>query len=512
MKMYIWGLDGASFDLINKLMKAAKLPNFSKLVKECAYLKLRSTTPPHTAPGWVSAFTGVNPGKHGVYQFWDTQEPSYQGRLIGRLDWSAKPVWNILNSCGVTTGIINVPMTHPPEKVDGYMISWPLSNTLRYSNPEHILKEISEQGGHFASDINCMYDGTLQYIERAIDITKKRLKTLELMSMQYSTDLIISVFTEIDRISHFYWSFMEELELSEDSKIHYVKTAIEDIYIETDKVLGSIIKNLPKDAVLMILSDHGFGKGSINFYVQTYLMKHGYLHTKPLKKEKKQSLAPWMKYEKDGCHYEVDLENTIAYMAAPGSYGVNINLKGRQIHGIVEKKEYEKVRDELILLLQQVKHPYHATPIFKQILRREEVYTGEALDKAPDLILIPNDYGIMVHHAIVPGRLFGAPEHNGMHREDGILMLFGKSLNKPESKMEARIEDIAPTILNYFNIKPPAYMDGKPVILFHLDEQMQLEDERFEIMNDTDSSEQKVRYDKEEMQTAEEKLKSLGYL
>ena len=142
MKVLIIGLDGASYNLINQFKSEGALPTFSKLIDEGLSYPLRSTTPPHTAPGWVSSLTGVNPGRHGIYQFWDTQSPSYDGRFMGSNDIGVPFIWKMLNESGYSTGLINIPMTHPPKEVNGYILTWPLSNTLRYCYPADLIKEI----------------------------------------------------------------------------------------------------------------------------------------------------------------------------------------------------------------------------------------------------------------------------------------------------------------------------------------------------------------------------------
>lgn len=148
MKLIVIGLDGASFPLIMKFCNEGLLPNISKIIEMGKCAPLNSTIPPHTAPGWVSSLTGVLPGEHGIYQFWDTQSPNYVGKFMGSNNVAYPYIWDILNEAGYSTGLINIPMSHPPKKVNGYIITWPLSNTLRYCyptlpTPPHILYRLS---------------------------------------------------------------------------------------------------------------------------------------------------------------------------------------------------------------------------------------------------------------------------------------------------------------------------------------------------------------------------------
>lgn len=516
MKMFILGLDGASFRLVNEFIEKGKMPVLEGIIKNGCYGKLISTVPPHTAPGWVSAFTGVSPGEHGVYQFWDTQAPNYVGKFMGLKDFHVPPVWNILNMNGIKTGLVNIPMTHPPVKLDGFMITWPLSNTLRYAYPEDILIKLAEYGGHYASDLSVMYDGNLDYIDKAISITQKRVKSIEYLVRNCEWDILISVFTEIDRVCHFYWHFMDPksryYEIGASEKL---KKAVENIYCETDKAFGKILELLPKDVTVMVISDHGFDVGDINLYVQSFLMDKSLLGIKKasdsadiLDKVKNS----WFECELEGERYIVDWSKTIAYMAAPGSYGINVNLKGRQQCGIVEQCDYESVRDNLISIFEKVTHPYDHSKLFKKVARREDVYKGRSLSMAPDIILIPESYSTMAHHSLKPGQIFGIPEHKGMHDSDGIFAIYREQLNCKDMPSSACIEDVAATILNYYGISKPEYMEGKSIIQFENTSLRSPEmgvfcADKYTLVSDVGDD-----YTDDERREAEKKLKSLGYL
>ncbi|WP_312496891.1 alkaline phosphatase family protein, partial [Anaerosporobacter sp.] len=272
MKMIVMGFDGCAMKLLNKWKD--KLPSFSYLMEHNKLGTLQSTIPPHTAPGWTSAFTGVSSGKHGIYQFWDTQAPEYMGKFMGSGDLKQLPVWEILNTLGHKTGVLNVPMTYPPKEIDGFMLTWPLHNTLRYAYPDDLVMDIAKHGGHYISDLNTMFQGDFNdYIEKTYTITKKRLITLKYLMERHQYDFYVSVFTEMDRVSHFYWNFMDEESLYYNDKVaDELKDAVENIYKEADATLGEIMKYMDKESMLLVVSDHGFSKGNLNFYVQSYLL------------------------------------------------------------------------------------------------------------------------------------------------------------------------------------------------------------------------------------------------
>lgn len=527
-KVFVFGIDGGSLAVIKELIKSGELPTFQKLIQNGTSGILHSTIPPHTAPGWVSAVTGVGPGNHGVYQFWDTQGQDYVGRFMGSRDWKSTPLWKVLNKAGLKTGVVNVPMTHPPCPMDGYIITWPLSNTLRYSYPESLLSEIAVQGGHYLPDISIMCHGEKEYVEKAVNITQKRVQTVKYLLKTYEWDFMMAVFPEVDRISHFYWHFWDENSVEYcPSASKEEKNAIVDMYRATDKALSEVLSILPEDTLLLVMSDHGFGAGEYNFNVQTFLMDKGFLFAKAWGYDTESTTdqgGSWFTYSKEGTEYEVDWTKTKAYMAAPGSYGVNINLKGRQRDGIVSREEFENVRTQVLEQLMTVRHPVSNEPIFREVVRSEDVYKGKFNKGAPDLILIPYDYGIMVNHNVVPGKWFSSPEQKGMHRQEGLIIAAGPGVKKNNLIHNAKLEDIFATVLNHFGLTVPDSSEGQVLQIYY--GQTEADKSSDKIMKNSikysnieesegscpEEKQSESSYSEDEQSEIEERLKSLGYL
>jgi len=76
-RVLVIGLDGATFEVIDPLIREGKLPTLGRLLREGTRAVLESTAFPHSAPAWTSCMTGVNPGKHGVFGFGVRDELSH---------------------------------------------------------------------------------------------------------------------------------------------------------------------------------------------------------------------------------------------------------------------------------------------------------------------------------------------------------------------------------------------------------------------------------------------------
>ena len=146
-KLIILGLDGMEPTLVEKYMAEGKLPNFSKVKKQGSYAKLQTTTPAISPVAWSSFMTGANPSKHNIFDFLSrdpkTYLPDLSSARIGKpkkilsfgkynIPFSKPeiknlrksiPFWKILGKAGIFSTILRVPITFPPEKFSGHLLS-----------------------------------------------------------------------------------------------------------------------------------------------------------------------------------------------------------------------------------------------------------------------------------------------------------------------------------------------------------------------------------------------------
>ena len=146
-KCVILGLDGMDYALTEKYLAEGQLPNLTRLRDMGCFKKLATTIPSMSPVAWSSFQTGVNPGKHNIFDFLTPNTQTYKpqlssvemGRVQRKLHWGkfsltlkkvnirllrkSQPFWKILGERGVFSHIIRVPITFPPEKFRGVMLS-----------------------------------------------------------------------------------------------------------------------------------------------------------------------------------------------------------------------------------------------------------------------------------------------------------------------------------------------------------------------------------------------------
>ena len=96
-KVLVVGLDGATFDLMLPWIEQGHLPTLGKLVGDGAWSRLHSTIPPHTPCAWSSFMTGMNPGKHGLFDFSEPVADSYDFRFVNASSRHGETLWGNLS-------------------------------------------------------------------------------------------------------------------------------------------------------------------------------------------------------------------------------------------------------------------------------------------------------------------------------------------------------------------------------------------------------------------------------
>ena len=112
-KVFIIGLDGATFSLVRPWVEEGKLPQIGQLMAHGVWGNLKSTIPPITACAWASFITGLSPANTGIFDLFYREPGSYKVKPIHRGLRHGKELWQLLNAGGKKVGIINVPTTYP---------------------------------------------------------------------------------------------------------------------------------------------------------------------------------------------------------------------------------------------------------------------------------------------------------------------------------------------------------------------------------------------------------------
>ncbi|RME46602.1 MAG: phosphodiesterase, partial [Deltaproteobacteria bacterium] len=308
-----------------------------------------------------------------------------------------------------------------------------------------------------------------------------------------------------DRIQHELWHLLDPTHPDHDPREAEAHAPEVIAFFErVDRCIGEILDTAGSGVNIVLLSDHGFGPIRSYLVFNNWLLSEGFLHLK-------RSVGSRLKYRlfrlgftPDFCYRllmrlgfahlrhsqgigtryrifealdriflslrDVDWARTVAY--AKGNFGqIYLNVRGREPHGIVEPgRHYEETRERLIEALAAIPHPDREEPLFAEIYRGEEIYTGEQHALAPDILLLPGDMSFKALGSMdfITNR-FIQPSYgqSGDHRMDGILVMHGVPFRRGyriDARIPPRILDITPTILHLMGIPLPDDLDGEVLL------------------------------------------------
>jgi len=512
----IIGLDGGTWDLIHPFQKAGHLPNLARLMKRGAWGPLRSTIPPMTFPAWSTFMTGTNPGKHGIFDF-TVHEPDRYAVRYTNATWRRQPtIWSILSDHGMRVGAMGFPTTYPPEPVNGFMISGfdaPVTTGIdpSFVYPRELYHELKREIGPYAItefqeiDIGPGWHrealkGIFSALERKMEYARY------LLERKGPWDCFGVLFGESDTAAHHFWLFHDP-----HSPRHDPKTGIEfrdallRVYQALDLAVGELIERAGGDRCrVMILSDHGFGGAGIKvLHLNRWLWSQGLLaftsrrgsgdslvnRLKRWGMKRVPTVVQEQLFRRFSGRIASRIESASRYGTIhwPGTRAYSdelnyfpsiwINLEGREPEGTVGPGyDYHRTLALISRRLKELKDPETGEPVVARTWRRDELYYGPYVERAPDLVLELNldrgySYACLPTRAGADGPIIGRiPDGdrlgakgkgmNGTHRQHGILLLSGEGCRSGLVE-GACLEDLAPTLLHLLGLEVPAVMDGR---------------------------------------------------
>ena len=509
-KILIVGVDGGTFSLIVPWVEAGELPNFARLMNGGAWGNLDSTIPPITPPAWTSFMTGKNPGKHGLYHFISPRFGTYEFVYSNANTRKSRTIWRILSDSGIKVGVVNVPMTFPPEKIDGFMISGldTPDEKSQFIYPISVRDELDKQFGGVRLEARHL---EFMRSDEKRDAVLKQMAGLEDHRTQLATylirnfpvDVFMLVFCSVDQIQHYFWHYMDTGHYRYDSGgAQRYGDAILKAYRKIDEKVGELLEAVSKDTITILMSDHGAGPSSDTVvHLNQYLSEIGVLQFKesrrgslvdavvrrldvflrrtltPKQKAKVASLLPairnrWEQRLVSLSSIDWSKTKAFAYEVLPTYTNVWVNLKGRFPQGVIDPgDEYGQLIDFLMERLYELKDPETEKRIVKKIYKKDEVYTGPCSGMAPDLLISWwEDDGLSVRPSLpVPGgkavRRLGKGldkliNWTGTHRSRGIFLLHGSPFKNVHIPDGTNIVDLAPTLLYLLGCPIPNDMDG----------------------------------------------------
>ena len=406
-KVLVIGIDGMDVIQVSKFEKY--MPNFSRLKQNSPDIKLKSVFPPDSIPAWGSIYTGLNPAEHGVVNFVDPTNDEFKIKFQEvHKSYEGRTFWDIASKKGKKVCILLPYAIYPPWPVNGAMVC----RSLDVVNEDFPLKtypeELFEEFNLNEINVNLFHGfPSKRNYPKFIESCKKRtLQESELglrFLKNYDADLYFIYFSALDAIQHTFWNYCDEKHPDYPGENSY-QNVIRDFYILMDDILGKFISLIDDDTRLIILSDHGHGMRPVNLVnINEILREKGYLKVnvknstkinpfrqkETIKKILAQTIGvigvgnlglkfvekfPIIKKGLSTPNY-INFDETTAYLSAISGLK-SYSEGGILINKNLQKSDYNKIIEQIIKELSEVRHPETGENLMEWICKRENLFDG----------------------------------------------------------------------------------------------------------------------------------------
>ena len=329
------GLDGATFTVLDPYIEDGVMPFLGSLMRDGTRGVLRSIMPPLTPPAWTSLVTGKHPGQHGVFDFFQKDEPgSIYFSFASSQNVRTATIWSLASEQDRRVIALNFPLMFPAPPVNGAVVPggmMPWRQLRLGCHPPGLFQRLQQLDAFEPREMldmelevkaidGCPEEEYADWVELHIRREKRWAAVLRYLMAEEPADLIAILFDGVDKLQHLCWRFIDPAcrpANPTDWEQHMIDLCA-SYFRSLDGLLAEIVADAGPDATVVITSDHGFGPTQDVFHVNSWLEREGYLFWTSEEERAKKREATDVGFAEMTRHvHAIDWTRTVAYAATP---------------------------------------------------------------------------------------------------------------------------------------------------------------------------------------------------
>lgn len=489
-KVAVIVLDGADFEVLDKLKEEDEISNIQKL-EEDGLSTVYKTPDAFSPQTWTKMGTGMSTENISLERSWTYESDDGHQRRLDSRAIEHRRFWSYLSEAGVEVGVYHWVMTWPIEPVNGFMVS-----------------------GFLTADLNQMtYPSDIAISDDEAKSSLVLFNTFDvantLIDEYYGMDVKVYGFQVSDRLQHSFWKYLDD----DNSENEEFRELMYKPYYEVDEMIGE----LRPEYTVILVSDHGFEEA----WAETYqadindLLEDIGLTSFSIKEE---GMARSLEFASNATIAHRPHENQVN---DPANYGVRFEVLDEDVNPQKVIRELAKLRyseDREFLTELEYENGY-----IEGVMHLDEGYmSDEYLDERHmrlsyargDLPILQQDLHVRYEDEEYISEL--GPKQTGDHPKNtnGVFYIAGEGIKEEgRTNIDIKAEDLTPLILQLKGVDIPEDMDGEVP--------MQIFDAQYRMLNRPSYGSQEVKVEEfnrdiERGQSQEdrisERLEELGYL
>jgi predicted AlkP superfamily phosphohydrolase/phosphomutase len=490
-RAFIFEMAGPTLDFLDARREA--LPNIRRFMDQGAWGRLRGPLQPGAPQSFATLLTGMNPGATGLFDTFGFAAGGYDRVPSDARSLRRPCLHEVLSEHGKRVGLLNVPLTAPLRAVNGFVVSGDEGVGEEFAYPAEVRDALVADGYVVPFGASCAAGREREFADHALGVLAMRrraaLKLFGDSRWQFGM-LTLHLYGEL---LHAFWKFYDERhpDYRPAADVFAGRDPLLEALRAADELLGQLVALAGPRGLVIFMGAWGHRLVHSKVHLNSVLARSGDLcfgrdprtqvkrmmfrlgvtsasaerlaHRLNLWKLFHYKLARGQRAKVTGATFlsyrDIDWSRTRA--AAIGSLGqVYLNVRGHRPHGVIPPERSAAERDRLGRLLTDLRDPRTGEPVVERVLTREEIYRGEEMTNAPDLVVewragYAGDGGLSGAGKVVTP---APPNLSSEHWNESAFLALGPDV--VPGRVAATLEDVTPTVLQALGVPIPAGLDG----------------------------------------------------
>lgn len=467
MTTLVFGLDGGNWNLVDPWIESGALPTLERLKAEGIWGVSESVLPPVTCPNWKCYASSRSPGHHDVYWWEKIDKETLDLSVPDSRSFTAPELWDYCNDEGLSAGVMNLPMSYPPRKIDDFMVAGgPRSRETEFTEPPELEGELTSEGYTVHPRQVVTSNDDPESVEATLELIQKRFDAAARLLEEREPDFLHLTIFHLNVLQHYYWN---------DEPVKRAWQCIDE----------NLARFLDEGHTIFLMSDHGCDGIETVFHVNEWLQEQGYLSMET-------SFADYLL--RVGITQErlasivraFNLESTLRKHLPrrlierfPDSEGIKRDNKFDKLdehnsdaiasgQGLIYvlhdpgTPAYEETIDSIMDELAALRSPA-GTPVASTVYRGDELYPDGDPTFRPDVVFDQGP-GLHTSGAVGTNAVFDTPNRWAAENvRGGLFLAHGETVAETGNFGQMSILDIAPTVLYAMGLDVPTDFEGEPI-------------------------------------------------
>lgn len=499
-RVLLIGLDSADAELVERWADEGHLPVLAGLRREGLWSRLGTTAEVMHVSAWPTIYTGVTPGRHGLYHAYQVRAGDQRIQRT-KPAWLARPpFWRHLDTAGRRCIVLDAFMDGPLDGFRGIQIreygTWTWFGEPG-SSPASMLAEIERRFGRYPApehmDVTRVPGDLVRFRDQLVRGAATKARVTSWLLGEHPWDMAFVTFGEPHGAGHYLWHVEDRDYPSHPSGgVPGLPHPVRDVYVAVDQAIGAILAAVGDGVTVLVFSGDGMGPNYTGGHlVAPILSRMDLLHssgaggrpsllkrlrqmlplgareaiTRCLPRRRRHELATaWM-------NSGIDWERTKAFLVPNSNEAyVRLNLAGREPLGRVGGDEAATVLEALGGELGGLVNPDNGIDAAERVTLVDAAFPGPERPHLPDLVVSWRHEARIGERLMAPscGEVSGcaphqvSPFYTGNHRALAFVAGRGPGIGAGATLRGAHIVDLPATVLALLGVDAPAWFEGRP--------------------------------------------------